>query len=93
MLPAWPEGPAVVAALNRALTETAHKHGALVADLHGAFAGHGVAAGDPAQFDARPANVDMWYCGIIEPNAWGAHHIRAAWWRALRAAGWRPPAA
>jgi hypothetical protein len=52
-----------------------------------------VAAGDPAQFDARPANVDMWYCGIIEPNAWGAHHIRAAWWRALRAAGWRPPAA
>jgi lysophospholipase L1-like esterase len=92
LLAPWPEGPAVVTALNQALTEAAQRHGAIVADVHGAFAGHGAAAGDPAQPLARPTTVDLWYCGVIEPNAWGAHHIRATWWHALQAAGWRPPA-
>jgi hypothetical protein len=32
---------------------------------------------------ARPANRDLWYCGAIEPNAWGAHEIRRTWWQAL----------
>jgi hypothetical protein len=50
-----------------------------------------VSSGDPGQPDPRPANSDLWYCGVIEPNAWGAHQIRATWWHALVDAGWQPP--
>src|SRR6266498_63892 len=68
-LPAWPDAPGLVAELNQALTALARRHGA--------------AAGDPAQSDPRPANRDLWYCGVIEPNAWGAAEIRHAWWHSL----------
>jgi lysophospholipase L1-like esterase len=87
----WPEAPALVEALNAALTGLAQRHGALVADVHDRFLGHGVAAGDPATVDSRPVNTDLWYCGVIEPNAWGAHQIRATWWQALNDSGWRAP--
>jgi lysophospholipase L1-like esterase len=90
-LPPWPEAPALVHELNAALADLAQRHGALVADVHGRFLGHGVTAGDPSIADPRPTNRDMWYCGVIEPNAWGAHQIRAAWWHALTDSGWRPP--
>jgi hypothetical protein len=63
-----------------------------VADVHARFLGHGVNAGDPAQPDARPDNRRLWYCGLIEPNAWGAHEIRSTWWQALHDSGWQPPA-
>jgi lysophospholipase L1-like esterase len=86
-LPPWPDGPAVLGALNAALRDLAERHGAILADVHGAFLGHGASAGDPGQPEARPADRNLWYCGIIEPNAWGAHHIRRTWWRALDAAG------
>jgi lysophospholipase L1-like esterase len=86
----WPEGSALVRSLNTALTDLAQRHGAVVADVHGRFLGHGVHVGDPSQPDARPANRRLWYCGLIEPNAWGAHEIRATWWRALHDSGWRP---
>jgi hypothetical protein len=69
----WPDGPALVRALNAELAGLAQRHGAVVADLHARFLGHGVNAGDPAQPDARPTNRKLWYCGLIEPNAWGAH--------------------
>jgi lysophospholipase L1-like esterase len=82
-LPPWPEGSSAVRFLNAALSRLAHRHGAVVADVHAAFLGHGTTSGDPGQPDPRPANRDLWYCGLIEPNAWGAHHIRATWWRAL----------
>ncbi len=85
-LPPWPEGPGLVAELNAALTAAAHRHDALVADVHAHFHGHGAAAGDPAQPDPRPADRRLWYCGVIEPNAWGAHEIRCTWWRTLGAA-------
>ncbi|BEL04907.1 hypothetical protein Q0Z83_030980 [Actinoplanes sichuanensis] len=26
---------------------------------------------------------NLWFCGVIEPNAWGAHTIRTAWCNAL----------
>jgi hypothetical protein len=48
------------------------------------FHGHGAATGDPAQPDPRPANRKLSYCGVIEPNAYGAHEIRSLWWRTLR---------
>lgn len=73
----------MVAELNQALTALADRHGAAVADVHRRFLGHGTAAGDPAQSDARPANRRLWYCGVIEPNAWGAAEIRHTWWDSL----------
>ena len=81
----WPEGPAVVRALNAALTGLARRHGALVADVHGWFLGHGATAGAPSQVLSRPASRNLWYCNLIEPNAWGAHEIRRTWWQALHA--------
>ena len=82
-LPAWPEALDLLAELNRVLRALAAEHGARVADVHGRFLGHGLAAGDPTQPDPRPADRDLWYCGLIEPNAWGASGIRAAFWEAL----------
>ena len=87
-LPPWPDGPRMVRALNAALTTLAGRHGAVVADLHAHFLGHGSAAGDPGQPHPRPENRDLWYCGVIEPNAWGAHEVRRVWWQAAEAAGW-----
>jgi lysophospholipase L1-like esterase len=82
-LPPWPNVVEVLANLNEALREVAVAHGAAVAEIHRLFLGHGLAAGDPAQPDARPSNRDLWYCSIIEPNAWGANGVRAAFWDAL----------
>jgi hypothetical protein len=87
-LPPWPDGPRLVRLLNTALTDLAARHGAVVADVHARFHGHGSAAGDPGQPDPRPVNRALWYCGVIEPNAWGAHEIRCTWWEALDRAGW-----
>jgi lysophospholipase L1-like esterase len=89
-LPPWLDGPALVQQLNAALIDLAERHGALVADIHGRFLGHGVHAGDPTIPDSHPANRDLWYCGLIEPNAWGADQIRAAWWQTINNSGWRP---
>jgi lysophospholipase L1-like esterase len=88
-LPAWPAALDVLAELNRVLVALAEEHGAVVADLHGRFLGHGLAAGDPTQPAPRPASRALWYCNLIEPNAWGASEIRAAFWEALTAAGVR----
>ncbi|GAA0450906.1 hypothetical protein Aca07nite_55210 [Actinoplanes capillaceus] len=86
-LPPWPGGPRWVAALNGELAALAARHGALLADVHARFRGHGVTAGDPARAEPRPDGRDLWFCGVIEPNAWGAHQIRAAWWEALERRG------
>nr|WP_296064360.1 GDSL-type esterase/lipase family protein [uncultured Actinoplanes sp.] len=89
-LPPWPDGPRLVGALNDVLAEVAGRHGARIADVHQHFRGHGARAGDPSRPDPRPANRDLWYCGVIEPNAWGAHEIRRVWWQVLNGAGWLP---
>ncbi|HEV2060530.1 MAG TPA: SGNH/GDSL hydrolase family protein, partial [Solirubrobacteraceae bacterium] len=86
-LPPWPDVVDVVAELNAALRAVAREHGAVVADIHGRFFGHGLRAGDPAQPDARPRNRTLWYCQIIEPNAWGADAVRAAFWAGLQEHG------
>jgi lysophospholipase L1-like esterase len=86
-LPPWPQALELLAALNRAVGALAAAHGALVADVHARFFGHGLAAGDPTQPAARPPNHGLWYCGVIEPNAWGASEIRATFWETLALAG------
>jgi lysophospholipase L1-like esterase len=82
-LPPWPEALELLAELNRVLRALAEDHQALVADVHGRFLGHGMAAGDPTQPAARPPDRGFWYCDLIEPNAWGASEIRAAFWATL----------
>ena len=86
-LPPWPEALELLAELNRALGALAQEHWTLVADVHGRFLGHGLAAGDPTQPAARPPDRGLWYCGLIEPNAWGASEIRAAFWETLARVG------
>jgi lysophospholipase L1-like esterase len=86
-LPPWPEALALLAELNRVLGMLAEDHRALVADVHARFLGHGLAAGDPTQPAARPRDRGLWYCRLIEPNAWGASQIRASFWEALQRAG------
>jgi lysophospholipase L1-like esterase len=83
-LPVWPEALDLLGELNQVLGALAAEHGALVADVHGRFLGHGLAAGDPGQPEPRPADRRLWYCGLIEPNAWGASEIRAAFWDTLQ---------
>jgi lysophospholipase L1-like esterase len=83
-LPPWPDVVDVVAELNANLRAAAREHGAVMADIHAHFLGHGLAAGNPAQSHARPQNRALWYCNIIEPNAWGADGVRAAFWAALQ---------
>ena len=86
-LPAWPEVVDVLAELNAALRVVASEHGSVVADIHGRFLGHGLQAGNPAQPGARPGDRALWYCDVIEPNAWGADAVRAAFWEALQEHG------
>ncbi|HEV2774021.1 MAG TPA: GDSL-type esterase/lipase family protein [Solirubrobacteraceae bacterium] len=83
-LPPWPDVVEVLAELNAALRAVAVEHGAVVADIHGHFLGHGLNAGNPAKSKARPRNRSLWYCNIIEPNAWGADAVRGAFWAALQ---------
>jgi hypothetical protein len=63
----------------------AEDYRALVADVHARFLGHGL-AGDPTQPAARPRDRGLWYCRLIEPNAWGASQIRASFCEALQRA-------
>jgi lysophospholipase L1-like esterase len=79
----WPEVVDVLGHLNGALRELAENHGADVAEVYEKFLGHGLAAGNPGQKDARPTDRNLWYCNVIEPNAWGASGVRAAFWEAL----------
>jgi hypothetical protein len=83
-MPAWPAGLEVLAALNATIRDAAGRCGAAVADLHAAFLGHGAKAGDVTGPDPRPDNRDLWLCGHIEPNAWGAQAVRDTWRAALR---------
>lgn len=89
-LPAWAQAVDVLAALNTRLRTVAEWHGARLADIHGQFLGHGLQAGDPTQGDPQPEDRRLWYCNVIEPNAWGANGVRVAFWRALHAATAQP---
>jgi hypothetical protein len=82
-LPPWPDGVAMIEELNDGLRKVAGRHGAAVAEIGEHFRGHGVLAGDPARPEARPAQRDLWFCHVIEPNAWGAGGVREAFWAAV----------
>ena len=82
-LPEWPGVVEVLARLNEALHAVAAEHSARVADIHGLFLGDGLSRGNPAQSDPRPPDRELWYCDVIEPNAWGASGVREAFWNAL----------
>jgi hypothetical protein len=84
-LPPWPDGVAVIAELNEALRARAAAHGARVAEIGQRFRGHGLMAGDPTQPCSSPGDRNLWFCRLIEPNAWGADAVRAAFWEALHA--------
>jgi lysophospholipase L1-like esterase len=86
-LPPWPEAVAHIRACNEGLRDLACAHDVLVADLHDRFMGHGIEAGDPGQLAAQPINRALWYCLVVEPNAWGASEVRAAFWDQLSQAG------
>jgi lysophospholipase L1-like esterase len=81
-LPPWADAVGVIAELNAALRRVAAQHGAAVAEIAEHFHGHGLLAGDPAHREARPAERDLWFCNLIEPNAWGADGVRSAFWTA-----------
>jgi lysophospholipase L1-like esterase len=82
-LPPWPDAVAVIGELNEALRGVADRHGAVVAEIAECFHGHGLLAGDPARREPRPPERDLWFCSLIEPNAWGAGGVRAAFWTAV----------
>jgi lysophospholipase L1-like esterase len=84
---AWPSALAWLGLFNNTLKQLAAEHNCQVADINAHFLGHGLSVGDPRQHDPRPENRDLWYCGIIEPNAWGASAIRGLWWETLVATG------
>jgi lysophospholipase L1-like esterase len=77
-LPPWPDGVAVIGELNDALRQAAAERGAAVAEIAELFLGHGLLAGDPSQAQARPTSRSLWFSHVIEPNAWGANGVRAA---------------
>ena len=79
----WPEVVDVLDHLNAALRQLAEQHGAAIAEIHETFLGHGLATGNPGQREARPTDRNLWYCNVIEPNAWGASGVREAFWEAL----------
>ena len=83
-LPSWPDAVAVIEELNDGLREVAARHGATVAEIARHFRGHGLLAGDPTQREPRPADRSLWFCDLIEPNAWGAGGVREAFWAAVR---------
>jgi hypothetical protein len=82
-LPPWPDAVSVIGDLNSALLEAAAAHGAAVAEIGECFVGHALLAGDATRPEARPSTRDLWLCSVIEPNAWGAGGVRAAFWDAL----------
>ncbi len=82
-LPPWPDVPRLLAELNAALREVAAASGARVAEIADRFLGHGLTRGDVTTPDPRPPDRDLWFCSVIEPNAWGADGVRAAFWDGL----------
>ena len=83
-LPEWPDAVALIGELNDGLRQVARGNGAVIGEIAEHFRGHGLLAGDPTRDEARPRSRQLWFCNVIEPNAWGASGVRAAFWEALK---------
>jgi lysophospholipase L1-like esterase len=83
----WPGALEWILRFNETLCDIAAQNGAIVADIYVQFRGHGLDTGDPAQTEPDPLNRNLYYCGVIEPNAWGANAIRQLWWNTLAQIG------
>ena len=79
----WPDAVAALGELNDTLRAVAAAHDAAVAEIAAAFQGHGLLAGNPSRREPRPSARDLWFCHLIEPNAWGADGVRSAFWAAV----------
>jgi lysophospholipase L1-like esterase len=88
-LPPWPDGVAMIGELNDTLHAVAARHGVATAEIAEHFRGHGLLAGNPARREPRPADRELWFCNVIEPNAWGAGGVREAFWTAIHRDGLR----
>jgi lysophospholipase L1-like esterase len=82
-LPSWPDAVAMIEELNERLRAVATREGCALAEIAERFRGHGLLAGDPRRPDPRPAERDLWFSHVIEPNAWGAGGVREAFWAAM----------
>jgi hypothetical protein len=82
-LPPWPDGVAMIDELNDVLRAVGVRHGAAVAEIAEHFRGHGLLGGNPARSEPRPAERELWFCNVIEPNAWGGGGVRDAFWAAI----------
>ena len=79
----WPQALAWIQQFNETIRQVAASHNALLSDIHAHFLGHGLKAGNPAQSNPQPVNRDLYYCGVVEPNLWGANAIRDLWWQSV----------
>lgn len=84
---AAPEAWGWLESFNRTVRASAAECGALVADLHAAFLGHGLRAGNPSEEEPRPVCRELYLRRDVSPTAWGADAIRALWWSALEERG------
>jgi lysophospholipase L1-like esterase len=76
-----------IATFNAEIEKQATAYDCIFIDLHYRFLGHGLSVGEPKQPLPLPNNTNLWYCGIIEPNFFGAQAICAAWIEALEVLG------
>jgi lysophospholipase L1-like esterase len=83
----WPTAMSWLQTFNETIRSLAAAHDIPLADIHAHFLGHSLLVGNPTEAFARPENRDLWLCGTIEPNAWGASAIRELWWQRLKATG------
>jgi hypothetical protein len=79
----------MIGELNHMLHAVAARHGAVTAEIAEHFRGHGLLAGNPARGEPRPSDRELWFCNVIEPNAWGAGGVREAFWAAIHSDGLR----
>jgi lysophospholipase L1-like esterase len=84
-LPVWTTALEWIGQFNAVIESEANAHNCHFIDLHQRFLGHGLSVGSPQQSLPMPDNLLLWYCGIIEPNFYGAQAICAAWIEALEA--------
>jgi len=81
--PLWKDSMSVLALFNRTIAEVSRDFPVYLVDTHAHFLGHGLQAGDPGLGWGRANDESVWYTGLVEPNARGAHELRRLFWQAF----------